>query len=150
MYGNVLFVALLTATYVNAFCTNFTLELQALDEPWGTENATSSLITVPLDFRVSPGIICNETTAAQSPQCPHGCMPPITNGTIIKQSGAVNITGLSDEDKSTLFGFIGKAANTSFPLEASTTMGKSGADALNLASHLPLLGSPTSSQRSSA
>ncbi|KAL9083400.1 MAG: hypothetical protein Q9159_005795 [Coniocarpon cinnabarinum] len=123
---------ILGAPTVNAFCNTFTVIPQNYTERGSTTTGLNNLtVAASYDYRVGPAIICNDTAAAASPNCPGGtCAPQLANGTVVDQTGVANVT-LSPDDTASLFEMIASTAGIPFPVEACTTLGTPNAETYN-------------------
>ena len=114
-------------------CSNVAILPQTSCERGACSNNTYLTVAAAYSYRVSTPLICNDTTSAQNPPdtCPGDtCLPHITNGTVIDQSGIANVS-LSANSQAAAFSLISETAGIPFPVNGSTTMGAPGAEGYN-------------------
>lgn len=111
------------ATQVAASCSVFNIVNQTFTERGATTVERAAVVAAIFHYRVSPGIVCTNSTYNPSDPSPCSglCQPLLTDGTFISETGTSNVSMMTTE-LANLFSLVSSNLSMPFPTTANATL----------------------------
>lgn len=113
----------LFATQATASCSIFNIVNQTYTERGATTIERAAVVAAIFHYRVSPGIVCTNSTYNPSDPSPCSglCQPLLTDGTFISETGSSNVS-MTTTELANLFSLVSANLSMPFPMTANATL----------------------------